>query len=463
MRWSWRASLPPVVFDALLEGSLVGVAYLALALGGPGSSAPLLLPEFWLAAGIGLIASRWRSHRLARLDAVRAVALLAGLAGWLADPAARDALLALRDPLAALPIHPAGWLLGIAVLRGAVHEKANVESEVATRAIIYAFGVLTVALLLHVGSGGDFAVNAVIGSAVCVCAGLLAIGQARMRELEALGSVTRSGRTWPALATGVVVVAVLAIPFAIFAGTTGRELMSGMSGPVQGAIGAFLHSAGDVWGWLQSVIASFLNGPGMPIPKPSPSPTPSPTPTVLRPPLPTPESVNLSLPSMSTLATVARIGLVVIAILLVIRFRRFIPRRIAAPPPPVLSEERHAEPHRPKFGLRIPRPRLPARLRLRRRPTSAVEAYVALLDELDDQGELGRRPDETPRSHAERAGDLGLPRLPLGLLAADYELAVYGRAAISEHETKRALGRWQRLRKLARQLPRTSPPDNPAR
>src|SRR5450759_983557 len=148
MRWSWRASLLPVVLDGLLEGSLVGVAYLALALGGPGSSAPLLLVEFWLAAGIGLIASRWRSRRLARLDAVRAVALLAGLAGWLADPAARDALLTLRDPLAALPIHPAGWLLGIAVLRGAAHEKADVESEVATRAIIYAFVVLTVALLL---------------------------------------------------------------------------------------------------------------------------------------------------------------------------------------------------------------------------------------------------------------------------------------------------------------------------
>ncbi|HEX7592507.1 MAG TPA: DUF4129 domain-containing protein [Candidatus Limnocylindrales bacterium] len=461
MRWFWRASLLPVVLDGLLEGSLVGVAYLALALGGPGSSAPLLLVEFWLAAGIGLVASRWRSPRLSRLDAARVIALLAGLVGWLADPAARDALLALRDPLAALPIHPAGWLLGIAVLRGAVHEKADVESEVATRAIIYAFVVLTVALLLHLGAGGDFVVNAVIGSAVCVCAGLFAIGHARMRELEALGSVTRSGRTWPALATGVVVVAALAIPFAFLAVTTGRELMSGMSGPFQEAIGALSHLLGEVWGWLQSVIAHFLNGPGMPLPKPSP--TPSPTPTVLRPPLPTPGSVNPSLPSMSTLGTVARVALVVIAIMLVIRFRRFIPRRIAAPPAPVLSEERHAEPHRPKFGVRIPRPRLPARLQIRRKPTSAVEAYVALLDELADKGELGRRPAETPRSHAERAGKLGLPRLPLGLLAADYELAVYGRAAISEQETKRALGRWQRLRKLARQLPRTSPPDNPAR
>jgi Domain of unknown function (DUF4129) len=461
MRWSSRASLLPVVLDGLLEGSLVGVAYLALALGGPGSSAPLLLVEFWLAAGIGLIASRWRSRRLARLDAVRAVALLAGLAGWLADPAARDALLTLRDPLAALPIHPAGWLLGIAVLRGAAHEKADVESEVATRAIIYAFVVLTVALLLHLGAGGDFVVNAVIGSAVCVCAGLFAIGHARMRELEALGSVTRSGRTWPALVTGVVVVAALAIPFAFLAGTTGRELMSGMSGPFQEAIEALFHLLGEVWGWLQSVIAHFLNGPGLP--KPSGNPTPSPAPTVFRPPLPTTESVNLSLPSMSTLGTIAGIALVVIAILLVIRFRRFIPRRIATPPAPVPGEERHAEPHRPRFGLRIPRPRLPARLHMRRRPTSAVEAYLALLDELEDKGELGRRPDETPRSHAERAGGLGLPQLPLGLLAADYELAVYGRAAISEQETKRALRRWKRLRKLARRLPRTSPTDTPER
>jgi hypothetical protein len=454
MRWSWRASLPPVVFDALLEGGLVGVAYLALALGGPGSNSPLSLLEFWLAAGIGLIASRWRPPGFSRLDAARVIALLLGLVGWLADPAARDALLALRDPLAALPIHPAGWLLGIAVLRGAAHENADAERETATRAMTYAFPVLAVALLLHVGSGGDFAVDAVIGSAVCVCAGLLAIGQARMRELEALGSVTRSGRTWPALATGVVVVAVLAIPIAVLAGTSGRESMSGIVGVFQGAIGALFHLVGEALGWLQSVIAHFLNGPGLPLgPKPTPTPTPFHTPTP-RPTLPTPGGSQLSLPSMSTLGEVVRVALVVVAILLVIRFRRFIPRRIAAPPAPVLSEERHAEPHRPKFGLRIPRLSLPTLLRLRRRPTSAIEAYVALLDELVDQGELGRRPDETPRSHAERAGKLGLPRLPLGLLAADYELAVYGRAAISEQETKRALGRWQRLRKLARKMSR---------
>jgi hypothetical protein len=42
----------------------------------------------------------------------------------------------------------------------------------------------------------------------------------------------------------------------------------------------------------------------------------------------------------------------------------------------------------------------------------------------------------------------------MGLLAADYQLAVYGGVAISERETARAIGRWQRLRKLARRLPR---------
>jgi hypothetical protein len=143
----------------------------------------------------------------------------------------------------------------------------------------------------------------------------------------------------------------------------------------------------------------------------------------------------------------------VIAILLLVRFRRAIPGRPAMPLA-ALNEERHRDPHRPRLNPHLPRPTFLPRFAARRRPTSAAQAYVALLDDLADQGELGRRPDETPRSHAERAGNLGLARLPLGLLAADYELAVYGQAPITERENKRGLARWRRLRKLARRLPR---------
>ena len=108
----------------------------------------------------------------------------------------------------------------------------------------------------------------------------------------------------------------------------------------------------------------------------------------------------------------------------------------------------------PRLNLHLPRLAIVPHVGLPRRPASAAEAYLALLDELAGRGEMGRRPAETPQAHAQRGGTLGLPRRPLGLLAADYELTVYGRAAISERETARAIGRWRQLRRAARGLPR---------
>jgi hypothetical protein len=453
MRWSWRASLLPVTFDALLEGSLVGVLYLALALGGPGSSAPLTLIEFWLAAGGGLLVSRWRPRRLKRISWVRALALLCSAAGWLADPAARNSLLALWDPQAALQIHPAGWLLGLAVLRGAAHQKAEVESETAIQAITIAFPVLALALLMHVGSGDAFGLSAFVGSAVCVSAGLLAIGHARLRELERLGSITRGGSSWPTVAVAVVAIAALTIPVAIFVGTTGRDSASSGLGSLAGAAGTLMDKAGDAANKLGSALQQLLATifgklPPRPL-TPIPDPTPMPVPSFH--PLSGP-SITLSVPAGAGMLVVA--ALVVLAVLLVIRFLPVIPGRPAMPPASALNEERRRDPRRPRFNLHIPRPAFLPRFAARRRPTSAAQAYVALLDDLADQGELGRRPAETPRDHAGRTATLGLPHLPLGLLAADYELAVYGQAAITERENKRALGRWRRLRKLAKRLPR---------
>jgi hypothetical protein len=452
MRWSWRASFLPVALDALLEGSLVGVPYLALALDSSGSGAPLALIEFWLAAAAGLVAARWHPKRLARINSVRVLAILAGVAGWLADPAARDALVAMRDPLAALPMHPAGWLLGIAVLRGAAHAKQKDERENATQAITIAFPVLALSLLLHLGAGGAFAVSAFVGSAVCVSAGLLAIGRARMQELEALGSVARGGRTWPTLAAAVVVLAALAIPIAILVGLSARDSAMATLGPLQGAVSALLGWLGGVLGWLDSLLKQFLEAffPGT-----APGATPQLSPSAAAShALPEPKAEGLSLPSLSALVWLVRIGIVVLVVLLVIQLRRLLPSPRATAPLIAPKEERFRQPRRPRFGLSLPRPRFLPHIGPRRRPTTAAQAYVDLLDELAEQGELGRKPDETPRTHAGRAADLGLPSLPLGLLAADYELAVYGRAAISESETKRALGRWRRLRKLAQRLPR---------
>ena len=450
MRWSSRADIPLVICDGLLEGSLVGVVYLAIALGLPGSSAPLSLVEFWLAAAAGVALARRRAAWLSHIDAVRALALLAGVAGWLADPAARDVLTASKLPWDVLATQPAGWLLGIAVLRGGAHRDVDHESETSTRAITFGLPVLAASLPLGLGSGSAFVVPAVVGSTICVTAGLLSVGRARLQELERLGSVTRGGRIWPVLAAAVVVMAALAIPVAVIVGTSAPTAATVDVRPAEGAIGSLLAGLGGILAWLASIPGQFLNGAHSSVPRDLPAPTPSPT---AGPPIPSLPGSRLSIP-LGWVPTLLWVGLGVAAVLLVVLFRRLVTGRNVPRLAKELSaaprEERHREPFLARLNLHLPRPQIHPRLPRRHSPTSAAEAYVALLDDLRAQGDLARKPAETPQSHAVRAGSMGLPRLPLGLLAADYELSVYGQTAVSRPETARAIGRWRRLRRLAR-------------
>lgn len=453
MRWSSRADIPLVVCDGLLEGSLVGVVYLAIALGFPGSNAPLSLVEFWLAASAGVALARRRPAWLSHVDAVRALALLAGVAGWLADPAARDALTASKAPWDVLATQPAGWLLGIAVLRGGAHRDVDHESETSTRAITFGLPVLAASLLLGLGSGSAFVVPAVVGSTVCVTAGLLSVGRGRLQELETLGSVTHGRRTWPILAAAVVAMGALAIPVAVIVGTSAPTAMTVDVRPAESAIGSLLAGIGSVLAWLGSIPGQFLNGAHGSVPRDLPAPTAIPS---MAPSIPAPRSASssISLSSMPWLTTLLWVGLGVAAVLLIVRFRRLVTGRNVPTLAKELSaaprKERHREPFLARLNLHLPRPRIHPRLARRHHPTSAAEAYVALLDDLADRGDLARKPAETPQSHAARAGSLGLPRLPLALLAADYELSVYGQTVVSRRETARAIGRWRRLRRLAR-------------
>jgi len=265
MRWSWRADLLPVALDGLFEGSLVGVAYLAIASGSARPSAPLSLVEFCFAAAAGVVWARLRPREVPRVLWIAAFTLLAGVLGWLADPAARAALTVHADLPGAISVHPAGWLLGVSVIRGVVHEEAADEIETSTRAFAYAFPVLAASWLLRLGSGGSFVGPALVGSAVCVGAGLLAIGYARLRELELLGSDSRGGHTWPMLATGVVVVvAALAIPTALLTGTSARDVASTVGGPVGGVTGALFAPLGNLLASLASALGQLLSGIHLP-------------------------------------------------------------------------------------------------------------------------------------------------------------------------------------------------------
>jgi len=132
-------------------------------------------------------------------------------------------------------------------------------------------------------------------------------------------------------------------------------------------------------------------------------------------------------------------------------WRRAVARAHLPEPPPSASGPSPSPLARAR--ARLTRPRAARRRTLRRNPTSAAEAYLALLDDLEDRENLARLPTETPRDHAHRVGEQGLDLFPLALLAADYQLATYAHVDVTEQETARALARWRRLRALAEERP----------
>jgi hypothetical protein len=80
-------------------------------------------------------------------------------------------------------------------------------------------------------------------------------------------------------------------------------------------------------------------------------------------------------------------------------------------------------------------------------PSTAVEAYVRLLDDLDRRPDARRETAETPAAHAARLRATGAADLSLDLLAADYALARFGGVELSSAEDRRAVERWRRLRR----------------
>ena len=102
------------------------------------------------------------------------------------------------------------------------------------------------------------------------------------------------------------------------------------------------------------------------------------------------------------------------------------------------------------------RPRA-SRFRRRPHPADAVAAYRALLDDLDGRPPVAREPGETPAEHARRLRAAGHGGLGLDLLAADYGLVRFGGAALTAAETRRALGRAERLRQVLLRVPVEAP------
>jgi hypothetical protein len=441
MRWSWLAELLPGALDALAEGSLLWVGYVALASLGSGRArlGPL---EFVLVAALGVVASRWAGVQHARRFLLPTLALAAAVVGWIADPVVRETLVG-PDPAAALARHLPGWLLGLALLRGAAHTDPADDDRVTSALLAVGVPALAIPWLLPaVNHRPDLAAPVLLGSLVFVASGLLAIAFGRLQALGLAPHESRGGRAWTMVAiTITALMGGLAIGAALLLGAPIQLLVAAALGPAARFLALLLAwlapLLAPIWTALAPIVGSIrLPGVG---PATSGGTPPGPVPVGPVPPASAPP------PFVPFLVALAAL----LALALLIRYRRVFnsPRPWK---PERGAEERVFVPPHMALDLRLPWRR--PRLRLPHRPAAldAPGAYLQVLAELARHPDLRRDVAETPAAHARRIRGRGLSDAAFGLLAADFELVRYGDRTLSDRETRRGISRAQRLRREIR-------------
>jgi hypothetical protein len=342
---------------------------------------------------------------------------------------------------------PAAWLGVIALVRGTVHRDPEEEDIVVADLLRFGIPLLTIPWLLSVAlpaaSRPTFIAAAFPATVLFAGAGLLALGLARLEALAIASGVDwRRNRAWLLLLGGVVLlVLAVAIPAALLVGEPLERILGSLAGPLAapftlifGLVGLLLM---PIIGFLTDLIGALLR----PLQQVIPSQPVGPTPPYVPPDVdPTQQSdIGAFVVTLITVVAVV-VGLIVLASLARRRSRGV--RRMATP-----DEEHEFVP--PSFSVNLPRWRRPARTGT---PATATGAYLAFLADAERAGgSLARHPTEGPETHARRVAGDGLTRAPL--LAADYELERYAGRALPQRETRRAIGRWQRLRETIRGRP----------
>jgi hypothetical protein len=355
---------------------------------------------------------------------------------------ARAALLA-GDLGRALGQHQAGWLAGLAFLRGTAHARLAVSERALAR--LLAIGTPGLAIPLFIGHSlleparTTFENRAIVETLLFVLAGTIALALARLARLgAAAGFDWRRNRLWLGLLGAVAVVTLIAVPAAFVVEPT-IQLTIALLLPVLLLLGFIagigtirLRSVGLILG--VGLLVFVISRLGLVAQKVTPQPQGSGVAS----------NVGPNDPTSTVFTWVPIIALIVVAIVIVARIwtRRTADARLAP------REERTTDrspglsaagrPGRTWFGG--------WRSGGSAAPTDASEAYLAALAELEQDPELGRRPNESPARHARRLRDEGAGSLEFELLAADYQLARFGGEPLTPGEHQRAIGRWRRLR-----------------
>ena len=403
--------------------------------------AVLGVPGLAVFVAAGVVLARLVGPRLDRRWPALAFALVvgSGAIGWLVSPLARAALTEGAGP--ALAAHPGGWMAGVAMLRGFAHARIPLAEDTVTNLLAIGIPGLAVAATL----GGlivdpyrtRFLGDSLGAAIVFVCGAVLALAFTR---LDAIGFESgfdwRRNPPWLVLTIAMLIAAiVVAIPLASAAGTVISVVLSVALGPmlILGLVLGFDSVARRLLLALATIVSVIVvlglifDLTATPIKPPNRGGG------SLAPPASTAEQIfTVSIGGVLLLGAI--VGIV---ILIALWMRR------APVPDGLVRETRTIDPGGDELEPR----RRWTRFSRRPVPTTAVQAYVALIDDLDRHADVRRDPAETPAAHAARLRVNGRSSLSLDLLAADYALARYGGTVLPAHEDRRAVGRWRALRR----------------
>ena len=323
------------------------------------------------------------------------------------------------------------------MLRGFAH--ARVPLSEATLAHLLGFGIPTIVVAAIAGGmvaepwRGRFLADALVAAIAFAVGGSLGLALVRLTEIGADGGFDwRRNPAWVALLVVLVgVTALLAIPISIEVAPLVVLAIGAAIGPILivGVIIGFDLRTVRIIGIF--LVAGVLIGSVLSLLGPQPLPEPNPGESSPPPLAPPPATED---------ATGWVILLAVIAILAIVVLVRLWMRRPAVPDDGVVEQRSIDRSEVPARSRRRPKARRGA-------PENAAEAYVRLMTDLADRPTFRREEAETPAAHARRLRREGHADLSLDLLAADYALARFAGVELSPGEDRRAVRRWQALRR----------------
>jgi MFS family permease len=397
--------LLPAAATVLCEAAWVAVVYAVVDTLGFGGQAALGIWPFVAAVAVGMIWARRRLESRRLSWAVAALIALVGalLGGWL-EAGPPDLL---RPS--------AGWLVAVAVWRGAVHTDRRFDDQVVAQLLWLGLPALALpwlaGALLDEPRRAAFLGLALPATLLFAASGLVAVGLTRLEALAAdTGADWRRNRSWLALLGAVVIgLLVVAIPAALLLGVS----LAAMAGLIAGPLAGLAALLGDALGGL----VRSIGGPDLQLD------------------LSTPIGAVLKL-LLDNIGLTLVVPLALFAALLVMSLRG----RAPGPAARVQLTDAPIDEHvfvLPRLRLRLPPlPQLPSRPAP---PRTASEAYLRALSAMAGAADLRREQNESPRRHARRVAPLAGWRF--ALLAADYELERYAQAELSLAETRRAIAR----------------------